>query len=99
LLLLARKLQPGVGRHQYHAVNNLHCHRLKPVAQAGALHAKPALDAEQGAVGRAYDVRAIRRQELVRRPVERNCSTPLSTENASSINGIAFPMDKAAGVT
>ncbi len=29
----------------------------------------------------------------------RNCSTPLSTENASSINGIAFPMDKAAGVT
>jgi len=28
-----------------------------------------------------------------------NCSTPLSTENASSINGIAFPMDKAAGVT
>ncbi len=30
---------------------------------------------------------------------QRNCSTPLSTENASSINGIAFPMDKAAGVT
>ncbi len=33
------------------------------------------------------------------RYMERNCSTPPpSTENAFSVNGIAFPMNKAAGV-
>jgi len=28
-----------------------------------------------------------------------NCSPPLSTKNALSVNGIAFPMNKAASVT
>jgi len=31
--------------------------------------------------------------------VFRNCSTPLSTENAFCVNEIAFLMNKAAGVT